>query len=75
MYVCFIKVILHLNEQRDGGDIERLKFLLSEMETEVVIKSWDLNVTASIGSAEIQDYFTKSEREAYFLVLKNVLFV
>ena len=75
MYVCFIKVILHLNEQSDGGDIERLKFLLSEMETEVVIKSWDLNVTASIGSAEIQDYFTKSEREAYFLVLKNVLFV
>ena len=26
-----------------------------------MIKSWDLNVTASIGSAEIQDYFNKSE--------------
>eukprot|EP00731_Ephydatia_muelleri_P036267 Em0227g1a len=54
------KVILHLNEQSDGGHIERLRFLLSEMETEVAMKSWDMNVTASIGSAEIQDYFTKS---------------
>ena len=55
------KVILHLNEHVDGGNIERLKFLLSEMETEVVMKSWDLSVAASIGSAEIQDYFSKSE--------------
>ena len=55
------KVILHLNEHGDGGNIERLKFLLSEMETEVVMKSWDLSVATSIGSAEIQDYFTKSE--------------
>eukprot|EP00731_Ephydatia_muelleri_P024526 Em0016g797a len=53
-------IAVNYSEYVDGGDIERLKFLLSEMETEVVIKSWDLNVTASIGSAEIQDYFNKS---------------
>ena len=53
-----------MNEQNDGGNIERLKFLLSELKTEVVVKRWDLSVTASIGSAEIQDYFTKSEKES-----------
>ena len=62
-------MILYLNEQHDGGHIERLKFLLSEMETEVMMKSWDLNVTASIGSAEIQDCFTKSERDGIFTVV------
>ena len=45
----------------DDRKIEGLKFLLSEMETVVMMKSWDLNVTASIGSAEIQDYFAQSE--------------
>ena len=55
-----------MNEHGDGGNIERLKFLLSEMETEVVMKSWDLGVAASIGSAEIQDYFSKSERDGIF---------
>ncbi|KAL5484368.1 hypothetical protein EMCRGX_G020849 [Ephydatia muelleri] len=54
------KVLLHLNEHGDDGDIERLRFLLSEMETEVVMKSWDLSLSASIGSAEIEDFFTKS---------------
>ena len=50
-----------MNEQSDGQKVERVKFLLSEMETEVVMRSWDLGVTANIGSAEIQDYFTKGE--------------
>ena len=46
------QVVLHLNEQIDGQKVERVKFLLSEMETEVEVRSWDLSVTASIGSAE-----------------------
>ena len=44
---------------------ERLKFLLSEMETEMVMGTWDLSVAASAGSVEIQDHFTKSERDAH----------
>ena len=64
-----VQVILHLNEQSDNRNIERLKFLLSEMETEVVMKSWDLSVKALIGSAKIQDYFTKSERGDNFAVV------
>ena len=54
-------MVLHLNELSDGGNVERLKFLLSEMETELVMRSWDLSVTASIGSAKIQDLFNKGE--------------
>ena len=56
--------MLHLNEQNDGGNVERLKFLLSEMETELVMRSWDLNVTASAGSTEIQDHFSESKSES-----------
>ena len=31
-----------------------------------MMRSWDLNVTASIGSAKIQDLFTKGEGEILF---------
>ena len=58
-----------MNEHGDGGNIERLKFLLSEMETVVVMKSWDLSVAASIGSAKIQDYFAQSERGGILTIL------
>ena len=57
---CF-QIIVDYCEYIDGKDVERLKFLLSEMETEVVMRTWDLGVTASIGSAQIHDLFNKSE--------------
>lgn len=53
-----------MNESDDGESIERLKFLLSEMETELVMKSWDLSVTVAIGSAEIKDRFMESEGDS-----------
>ena len=59
------QITISYSECIDEKDVEKLKFLLSQLETEVVMKSWDLNVTASIGNAEIQDYFTKSERDKY----------
>ena len=52
-----------MNEHCDDGNVERLKFLLSEMETELVMNNWDLRVTASIGSAVIHDNYIDSEGE------------
>ena len=60
--VClYLQIVIVYSECIDEEDIERLKFLLSEMEAELVMRSWDLSITASIGSAEIQDHFTKGE--------------
>lgn len=65
MFSCWIslplQIVIDYSECVEEVDIERLKFLLCEMEAEMVMKSWDLSVTASIGNAEIQDYFTKGE--------------
>ena len=65
MFICWmslpLQIVIDYSEYVEEVDIERLKFLLSEMEAEMVMKSWDLSVTASIGNAEIQDYFTKGE--------------
>ena len=38
----------------------------------MVMKSWDLSVAASIGSAEIQDYFAQSETDTVQLYCVHV---
>ena len=45
--------------ETDGGNIRGLQFVLSEMETEVSVRRWDLSVSASVRTAEIQNYITK----------------
>ena len=55
------QIVVDYSEYIDEADSERLKFLLVKMETEMVMRNWDLRVSASVGSAQIQDYISIGE--------------